>query len=71
VKEDLDTRRKLAKEGRLYLLSLACATPGGIAVYLSNSVAVGVVVFLCCVLVFGSALWAYERRLSKQRQHKR
>ncbi len=62
VDQDPDLRRKLAKEGRLYLLALFCATPGAIAVYLSNSLAVGIAVFLGCVLVFGSALFLYEKR---------
>lgn len=56
------TRRALAKEGRLYLLALVCATGGSLAVYLSDRISVGVVVFLGCVLVFGPMLYAYEKR---------
>ena len=62
VGEDQRTRRAIAKEGRLYLLALVCATGGSLAVYLSDRLAVGVLVFLCCVLVFGPLLYAYEKR---------
>ncbi|HEX8510808.1 MAG TPA: hypothetical protein VF635_15085 [Propionibacteriaceae bacterium] len=63
--EDQRTRRALAKEGRLYLLALVCATGGSLAVYLSDRLAVGILVFLCCVLVFGPVLYAYEKRRRK------
>jgi hypothetical protein len=65
VGEDHRTRRALAKEGRLYLLALVCATGGSLAVYLSDRLAVGILVFLCCVLVFGPVLYAYEKRRRK------
>jgi hypothetical protein len=58
---DPDTRGQLAKEGRLWLLSLVCATAGATGVYLSDSIAVGVAVFLVCLAVFGGILLAYER----------
>ncbi|MBA3529552.1 MAG: hypothetical protein H0T91_09645 [Propionibacteriaceae bacterium] len=60
--EDPIIRRKIAKEARLYGLSLSCALPGAVAVYLSNRISVGVLVFLGCLLVLGPLLWRYERR---------
>lgn len=60
--EDAETRRKIAKELRLYGLSLVCAVPGAVAVYLSHRLAVGVFAFLLCLLVFGPLLLRYERR---------
>ncbi len=62
VAEDPIIRRKIAKEARLYGLSLSCALPGAVAVYLSNRISVGVLVFLGCLLVLGPLLWRYERR---------
>jgi hypothetical protein len=58
---DPDTRGQLAKEGRLWLLSMVCATAGATGVYLSDSIAIGVAVFLACLAVFGGILLAYER----------
>ena len=60
--EDAETRRKIAKEGRLYLLALVCATGGGLGVYLSGRLTVGIFVFALCLLVFGPLLHAYEKR---------
>lgn len=60
--EDPSTRRALAKEGRLYLLALVCATAGALAVYLSDRFLVGLFVFLVAVLIFGPLLHAYEKR---------
>lgn len=60
--EDQRTRRALAKEARLYLLALVCATGGSLAVYRSDRLTVGILVFLCCLLVFGPLLYAYEKR---------
>lgn len=59
----VDDRRRaeLAKEGRLWLLALVCAIAGAVAVYLTQSLAAGLAVFLPCVLVFGALLWWYER----------
>lgn len=62
VIEDPKTRRDLAKEGRLYLLALVCATGGSLAVYFSNRLTMGIFVFGICVLVFGSLLHGYEKR---------
>ena len=60
--EDPSTRRALAKEGRLYLLALVCATGGALAVFLTDRFLIGLFVFLVCVLVFGPLLHAYEKR---------
>ena len=62
VPEDAETLRKIAKEGRLYLLALFCATGGGLGVYLSDRLAVGIFVFALCLLVFGPLLYAYQKR---------
>jgi hypothetical protein len=60
--EPADTGAKLAKEGRLWLLSLVCALGGAIAVWRTGSLAAGVTIFLLCVTVLGGALLWYERR---------
>jgi heme A synthase len=62
VAEDDQTRRKIAKEGRLYVLALVCATGGALGVYLSNRLLVGIFVFAVCLLIFGPMLYHYERR---------
>ena len=63
--EDSETRRKIAKEGRLYLLALVCATGGALTVYFSGRLVTGIFVFLLCVLVFGPILYSYEKRHRK------
>ena len=63
--EDPETRRQLAKQGRLWLLSLVCATIAIAAIVKTGSLGTGVVVFLICVAVLGAVLWAYERRRSR------
>ena len=60
--EDAETRRKIAKELRLYGLSFVCAVGGALAVHLSNRLATGIFVFLLCLLVFGPLLYVYEKR---------
>lgn len=64
--DDPDTRRQLAKQVRLWLLSFVCATLGAITIVIRGSLAAGVLVFLASVLVLGSVLWAYERRARKK-----
>ncbi len=61
-----DVHDAVAKEGRLYLLALACATPGAIAVYLFHSLLIGIGVFLIFLTVLGSALYAYEKKRAAQ-----
>lgn len=60
--EDAKRRREIAKEGRLYLLALVCASAGALTVYLTNRFASGVFVFALCVLVLGGLLYQYEKR---------
>jgi Flp pilus assembly protein TadB len=57
-----DNRAQLAKQGRLWLLSLVCALAGAFTVGATNSLASGVTVFLLCVTVLGGMLLWYERR---------
>jgi uncharacterized membrane protein YhhN len=61
VAEDAKRRREIAKEGRLYLLALVCASGGALTVYLTNRFVSGVFVFLLCFLVFGLLLYRYEK----------
>ncbi|HEX8488927.1 MAG TPA: hypothetical protein VF642_10330 [Propionibacteriaceae bacterium] len=60
--EDAKRRREIAKEGRLYLLALVCASGGALTVYLTDRFVSGVFVFLLCLLVFGLLLYRYEKR---------
>ena len=62
VAEDAETRRKIAKELRLYGLSFSCAVPGAVAVSVSGRLVTGIFVFLLCLLVFGPLLLWYEKR---------
>jgi hypothetical protein len=62
VVEDPNTRRQLAKQGRLWLLSLVCATAGAVTIQQTASLAMGVAVFLGCVAVLGPLLWIYEKK---------
>jgi hypothetical protein len=57
-----DVRSQLAKEGRLWGMSAVCALGGALAIWRTGSIAYGVVAFLLCLLVFGGALMAYEKR---------
>lgn len=59
---DPHVRGQLAKEGRLWLLSLVCAAAGATGVYLTGSVGVGVLVFLGFLVVLGGLLLGYEKR---------
>ena len=65
VAEDSNRRREIAKEGRLYLLALVCATGGALTVYLSGRLVTGIFVFALCLLVFGPILYQYEKRHRK------
>ena len=62
VVADPETRRQLAKQGRLWLMSLVCATAGAVTIQRTASLAIGVAVFLGCVVVLGPLLWIYEKR---------
>ncbi len=61
-KESNDVRTGLAKEGRLWGMSAVCALAGALTVWKTNSIAYGVVAFVICLVVFGGALLAYEKR---------
>lgn len=63
--EDSNRRREIAKEGRLYLLALVCASAGALTVYVSDRLVTGIFVFLLCLLVFGPILYQYEKRHKK------
>jgi hypothetical protein len=62
VVEDPGRGREIAKEARLYLLALLCASGGALTVYLTNRFVSGVFVFLLCVLVLGGLLYQFEKR---------
>jgi hypothetical protein len=55
-------RRDLAKQARLWVLSLICATVGAVVVYRTDELLPGIGAFLITLVVLGSALYAYERR---------
>ncbi|HET9873743.1 MAG TPA: hypothetical protein VFP89_14250 [Propionibacteriaceae bacterium] len=59
---DPKTRGELAKQGRLWLLSVICAAAGATGVQLSGSLLVGVLVFAIFLVVLGCLLLAYEKR---------
>jgi len=55
-------RRDLAKQGRLWGLSLVCATVGAVTVWRTDELLPGIGAFLVTLVVLGSLLYAYERR---------
>jgi hypothetical protein len=55
-------RRDLAKQGRLWGLSLVCATVGAVTVWRTDELLPGIGAFLITLVVLGSLLYAYERR---------
>ena len=59
--EDHEKRRQLAKQGRLWFMSLVCAAAGALTIQQTGSLAVGVIVFLGCTAVLGPLLWIYEK----------
>ena len=56
------TRADLAKQARLWLLSLICASVGAFVVWRTGALVPGVGAFLITLAVLGPVLWAYERR---------
>ncbi len=60
--EDPKIRRELAKQGRLWLLAIVCATAGAITIDQTGSLITGVTVFLLCVVPLGTLLVVYEKR---------
>ena len=55
-------RRDLAKQGRLWGLSLICASVGAFVVWRTDELLPGIGAFLITLVLLGSALYAYERR---------
>jgi hypothetical protein len=55
-------RRDLAKQARLWTLSLVCATVGAVTVWRTDQLLPGIGAFLLTLVVLGSILYAYERR---------
>ena len=55
-------RRDLAKQGRLWALSLVCASVGAFVVWRTDELLPGIGAFLIALVVLGSGLYAYERR---------
>ncbi len=66
MENDPGRRRELAQQGRLWALSLVCATVGALVVWRTDSVYVGVVAFLVALAVLGPVLYVYERRLRRR-----
>jgi hypothetical protein len=52
----------LAKQARLWTLSLVCATVGAVTVWRTDQLLPGIGAFLLTLVVLGSILYAYERR---------
>ena len=59
---DPELRQRLSKEGRLWLLSLVCASTGAVTVWVTESLGPGVLAFLVSLAILGPLLWLYERR---------
>ena len=59
---DEGVRRDLAKQGRLWALSLVCASVGAFVVWRTDELLPGIGAFLIALVVLGSGLFAYERR---------
>lgn len=68
MKEDAETRRKIAQQGRLWLLSVICAAAGAWTIHKTGSILNGIGAFLLCVAVLGTVLYVYERRRARQRR---
>jgi Flp pilus assembly protein TadB len=64
---DPGRRRELAQQGRLWLLSLVCASVGAFVVWRADSVFVGILAFLVTLAVLGPVLYVYERRARRDR----
>ncbi len=60
--QDPELRQKISKEGRLWLLSLVCASAGAVTVWATNSIGQGVLAFLVSLAILAPLLWLYEKR---------
>jgi hypothetical protein len=58
------TRDELAKQARLWSLSLICATIGAVVVWRTDALLPGIAAFAITLAVLGPALYVYERRRS-------
>ena len=61
---DPKTRADLAKQGRLWGLSLVCAAIGAYVVWRTDALLPGISAFLITLAVLGPILYVYERRRS-------
>jgi hypothetical protein len=59
---DPELRKKLLQSARLWALSLICALVGSVTIWATESIGLGVLVFLGAFVVLGPILWLYERR---------
>lgn len=57
-----DLRRDIGKELRLWGMAVVCAAAGAIAVSITDSFGIGVLVFLATLGVCGPILFTYEKR---------
>lgn len=57
-----NTRSEIAKQARLWFLSLISALVGAVVVWRTEALLPGVSAFLITLAVLGPLLWAYERR---------
>jgi hypothetical protein len=60
--QDPELRQNLSKEGRLWLLSVVCASAGALTVWATDSLGRGVLAFLVSVAILGPLLWLFEKR---------
>lgn len=57
-----DLRRDVGKEARLWGMAVVCAAAGAIAVSITDSFWIGVLVFLAVLGICGPILFTYEKR---------
>lgn len=66
--EPIDTRVEIAKQVRLWVLSLICASAGAATVYGTGSLVRGIGVFLIVLVVLGPLLLLYEKKQAARRR---
>ena len=57
-----NNRTEVAKQARLWLLSLICASVGAFVVWRTDALLPGISAFVITLAVLGPILWLYERR---------
>lgn len=57
-----DLRRDVGKEARLWGMAVVCAAAGAIAVSITDSFWIGVLVFLAALGICGPILFTFEKR---------